>query len=300
MASGSVRRVTASRGSAGPLVRQHRKAARLSQLDLALEVGISPRHLSFVELGKSRPSPALLLTLAEYLNVPLRERNEWLLAAGYAPRYPQRPLDASALARIRASLHRVLDAHDPFPAVAIDRSWDIQMANMSALRLGAGLPDHVTGPTPNLFRMALHPDGFAGRSPNFADWSPYLLRNLALTLARHGSPALGRLAEEAESWPGLPPRDTWSHVTADEVTEPVVTWKISTGGQELSFFTIMSMLGTPLDVTLAELTLEMFFPADAPTQEFLEAPADGSGRRTTQRLEPAGVDGGGKPAPAGR
>jgi len=280
MAPGSVRRVTASRGSAGPLVRQRRKAARLSQLDLALEVGISPRHLSFVELGKSRPSPALLLTLAEYLSVPLRERNEWLLAAGYAPRYPQRPLDAPALARVRASLHRVLDAHDPFPAVAIDRSWDVQVANTSALRLGAELPDHVTGPVPNLFRMALHPDGFARRSPNFADWSPYLLRNLALTVARYGSPTLVKLAEEAESWPGLPPRDTWPHVTADEVTEPTVTWKLSTAGQQLSFFSIMSMLGAPLDVTLAELTLEMFFPADAPTQEFLEALADGSSRGT--------------------
>jgi transcriptional regulator with XRE-family HTH domain len=300
MASGSVRRVTASRGTAGPLVRQRRKAARLSQLDLALEVGISPRHLSFVELGKSRPSPALLLTLAEYLNLPLRERNEWLLAAGYAPRYPQRPLDAPALARIRASLHQVLDAHDPFPAVAIDRSWDIQMANMSALRLRAALPDHVSGPVPNLFRMALHPDGFAGRSPNFADWSPYLLRNLALTLARHGSPALGALAEEAEGWPGLPPRSTWSHAPAGEVTAPVMTWKISTGGHELSFFTIMSMLGTPLDVTLAELTLELFFPADAATQEFLEAQAGGSGRPAMRPPDPARADGGGRPAPAGR
>ena len=280
MALGSVRGVKASRGNAGPLVRQRRKAARFSQLDLALEIGISARHLSFVELGKSRPSAELLLTLAEYLDVPLRERNEWLLAAGYAPRYPQRPLDAPALARIRASLRRVLDAHDPFPALAIDRSWNIQMANTAALDLGAGLPDHVTGPAPNLFRIALHPDGLAGRSPNFPDWSPYLLRNLALTLARHGSPALGRLAEEAESWPGLPPRDTWSHTTADEITEPVMIWKIATGGQELSFFSIMSMLGTPLDVTLAELTLEMFFPADAVTQEVLQASAERSGRHT--------------------
>ena len=273
-------------------MRQRRKAARLSQLDLALEAGISPRHLSFVELGKSRPSPALLLALAEHLNVPLRERNDWLLAAGYAPRYPQRPLDAPVLARIRGSLQGVLDAHDPFPAVAIDRSWDVQMANMSALRLGAALPDHVTGPVPNLFRMALHPDGFASRSPNFADWSPYLLRNLALTLARHGGPALGKLAAEAESWPGLPPRDTWSHVTANGITEPVMTWRISAqGGQELSFFTVMSMLGTPLEVTLAELTLELFFPADATTQEFLEASQDGSGCQVASAAAPRRADG---------
>jgi transcriptional regulator with XRE-family HTH domain len=267
-------------------VRQRRQAARLSQLDLALEAGISPRHLSFVELGKSRPSPALLLTLAEHLNVPLRERNDWLIAAGHAPRYPQRPLDAPVLARIRDSLQRVLDVHDPFPAVAIDRCWDVQLANRSALRLGTALPDHVTGPAPNLFRMALHPDGFAGRSPNFADWSPYLLRNLALTLARHGGPALERLAREAEGWPGLPPRDTWSHVPASAINEPVMTWKISADGRELSFFTVMSMLGTPLDVTLAELTLELFFPADAATQEFLEAPAEGSDPIQRPKLTP--------------
>ena len=105
-------------------MRQRRLAARCSQLDLALEVGVSPRHLSFVELGKSRPSPELLLALAEHLDVPLRERNEWLLAAGYAPRYPHSGLDAPALARVRAGLQRILDAHDPFPGVAIDRCWD--------------------------------------------------------------------------------------------------------------------------------------------------------------------------------
>jgi hypothetical protein len=109
--------------------------------------------------------------------------------------------------------------------------------------------------------------------------------------------ASARLAEEAESWPGQPPRETWSQVTADEISEPVMTWKVSTGGQKLSFFTVMSMLGTPLDVTLAELTLEMFFPADAITQEFLKASADGSGRRTMQRPEPAEVDGNCKHAP---
>jgi MmyB-like transcription regulator ligand binding domain len=153
----------------------------------------------------------LLLALAEHLDVPLGERNEWLLAAGYAPRYPRSALDAPALARVRAGLHRILDAHDPFPAVVVDRCWDIQLSNASALLLAAGLPGHVTGPVPSLFRIALHPDGFAGRSRNFADWSPYLLRNLERTLVRHGSPALRQLAKEAEGWPGVPPRSTWSH-----------------------------------------------------------------------------------------
>ena len=174
-------------------MRQRRLAARCSQLDLALEVGVSPRHLSFVELGKSRPSPELLLALAEHLDVPLRERNEWLLAAGYAPRYPHSGLDAPALARVRAGLQRILDAHDPFPGVVVDRCWDIRMSNAAARRLAAEFPGHVTGPAPNLLRMALHPDGFAGRSRNLARWSPYLLRNLERALARDDSPALRRL-----------------------------------------------------------------------------------------------------------
>ena len=271
MTSGSVCGVAASRGNAGPLVRQARQAARYSQLDLALEVGVSPRHLSFVELGKSRPSPQLLLALAEHLDVPLGERNEWLLAAGHAPRYPRSALDAPALARVRAGLNRILDAHDPFPAVAVDRCWDIQMSNASALLLAAELPEHVTGPVPNLFRIALHPEGFAGRSRNFADWSPYLLRNLERTLVRHDSSALRQLAEEAEGWPGIPPRSAWSRFTDDEVAGAVMTWHVTAGGRELSFFTVMSTLGTPLDVTLAELAIEMFFPADDATEESLRS-----------------------------
>jgi transcriptional regulator with XRE-family HTH domain len=252
-------------------VRQRRLAARCSQFDLALEVGVSPRHLSFVELGKSRPSPELLLALAEHLDVPLRERNEWLLAAGYAPRYPHSGLDAPALARVRAGLQRILDAHDPFPGVAIDRCWDIRMSNAAARQLSAEFPGHVSRPVPNLLRMALHPDGFAGRSRNLARWSPYLLRNLERALARDDSPALRQLAAEAEGWPGLPPRRSWATLAGQEITGAVMTWQVTAGGSELSFFTIMSTPGTPLDVTLAELSVELFFPADAATEERLRA-----------------------------
>lgn len=234
---------------------------------------MSPRHLGFVELGRSRPSPELLLALAEHLDVPLRERNNWLLAAGYAPRYPHSALDAPALARVQASLQRILDAHDPFPGVAVDREWDILMSNAAARRLAAGFPARVTGPAPNLLRMALHPDGFAGRSRNLASWSPYLLRNLERTLARDDSPGLRRLAAEAAGWPGLPPRGSWAAASGPELTEAVVTWQVTTDAGELSFFTIMSTPGTPLDVTLAELSVELFFPADAATEERLRAAA---------------------------
>jgi transcriptional regulator with XRE-family HTH domain len=267
--------VTPSRGNAGPLVRKRRLAARCSQFDLALEVGVSPRHLSFVELGKSRPSPELLLALAERLDVPLRERNEWLLAAGHAPRYPHRSLDDPALERVRAGLQRILDAHDPYPGIAVDRCWDIRMSNAAARRLADGLPGDLAGSPPNLLRIALHPDGFAGRSRNFATWSPYLLRNLERALGRDDSPALRRLAAEAAGWPGLPPRRSWAGFADEEITEAVLTWQLTTAGRELSFFTIMSTPGTPLDVTLAELSVELFFPADAATEEALRG---GAGR----------------------
>jgi hypothetical protein len=145
------------------------------------------------------------------------------------------------------------------------------MSNAAARRLAGDLPGHVTGPAPNLFRIALHPDGFAGRSRNLASWSPYLLRNLERALARHDSPALSRLAAEAEGWPGLPPRRSWARLAGEEITEAVMTWHVTAGGGELSFFTIMSTPGTPLDVTLAELAVELFFPADAATEERLSA-----------------------------
>ena len=251
-------------------MRERRLRARYSQMDLAFDIGVSPRHLSFVELGKSRPSPELLLAIATHLGVPPRERNEWLLAAGHAPRYPHSSLDAPALAQVRASLQELLDAHDPCPAVAVDRCWNIQLANRAAGRLTASLPEHLRAPEPNVFRIALHPDGLAGRSGNLADWSPYLLRNLELTAARTDDAALRRLLEEARTWPGLPPQASWSRLPDGDPVQPVITWKVTTRGHELAFFTIMSTLGTPLDITLFELTVEMFFPADAATREVLQ------------------------------
>ena len=132
-----------------------------SQLDLSLDVGVSTRHLSFVETGKSRPSPELVLAVAEHLDVPLRERNTMLLAAGFAPRYPSRDLSDPAMAQVKVSLQRMLDAHDPYPGVVIDRRWNILLANGAAGALTAGLPESVMAPAPNVFRLCLHPDGLA-------------------------------------------------------------------------------------------------------------------------------------------
>src|SRR5918911_3433837 len=143
----------------GPLLRDWRHRRRRSQLDLALDVGVSPRHLSFVETGRSKPSPELLLALAELLEVPLRERNAFLLAAGYAPRYPQTPLEDPAMARVRTAVQRLLDSHDPYPGVAVDRLWNVVLANQAARRLVTHLPAALTGPPLNVFRACLHPDG---------------------------------------------------------------------------------------------------------------------------------------------
>jgi transcriptional regulator with XRE-family HTH domain len=249
----------------GDLIRRQRGLARRSQLDLAYEIGVSPRHLSFVELGKSKPSPGLLIKIAEHLDLPLRERNDWLLAAGYAPRYPETPLTGPALSRVRTSLQALLDAHDPFPGTAIDRQWNVRLGNRAARRLVAGIPEDLRG---NIFRMALHPEGFAARTRNFPEWSAYLLRRLDRAVVRTQDPSLAALADEIATWPAIPERQAWSHLS-EEADDPVLSWRLELGGEELSMFTMLSTFGTPMDVTLSDLSIELFFPADEQTDAIL-------------------------------
>jgi transcriptional regulator with XRE-family HTH domain len=231
---------------------------------------VSPRHLSFVELGKARPSPELLTLIADRLGVPLREQNDWLIAAGHAPRYPETSLDATALRGVRGSIQTLLDAHEPFPAVAIDRLWSVQLYNQASVRLADGIGQAIRGDPTNIFRVSLHPDGFAGRTRNFDEWSAYLLRQLDLLVRRTRSVEAIALAEEIARWPNIPPRETWSHWTP-QADDPVVPWILEHGGAELSFFTTMATFGTPVDITLAELTVELFFPVDEGTEEHLRA-----------------------------
>jgi transcriptional regulator with XRE-family HTH domain len=238
-------------------------------MDLAHEIGVSPRHLSFVELGKSRPSAGLLLAIARHLDVPLRERNDWLLAAGYAPRYPETSLTEPALARVRRSLQVLLDAHDPFPAAAIDRTWSVQLTNQAARRLVSAIPTEVRGVPTNIFRTALHPAGLAPRTRNFPQWSAYLLWQLDQALVRSQDAALAALADEVATWPSIPARRDWGRLSAEEGDDPVVPWRLEAGGQELSLITTMSRFGTPMDVTLSELSIELFFPADEATEAAL-------------------------------
>jgi transcriptional regulator with XRE-family HTH domain len=249
------------------MLRTWRRRRRRSQLDLSLDVGVSTRHLSFVETGRSRPSPELVLALAEHLDVPLRDRNRLLLAAGYAPRYGERPLDDPAMARVRASLQRLLDAHDPYPGVVIDRCWDVVLANAAALALLEGLPDHVLDPRPNVFRVCLHPEGLAGRTANLPEWASYLLGQLRRTVELTGDASTAEVEAEVRGYPGLVELAT----APGPHDEPPLLVPLVLDGPagRLSLFTTLTTFGTPRDVTLDELSVELFFPADDDTERRL-------------------------------
>lgn len=256
-------------GTAGVLVRDWRVRRHRSQMDLALEVGVSPRHLSFVETGRSRASPELLVALAEHLEVPLRERNGLLVAGGYAPRYPRTSLDAPEMARVRHTLQQVLEGHDPYPGVVIDRYWNVVLANGGAAALLEGLPDHVAGPTPNVFRVSLHPDGLARRILNFDQWSTYLLGQLHRAALLTGDAEFEWLVEEVSGYPNLADAGEWRLKAAEADPEILVPMRLAVGAEELSLFTTLTVFGTPQDVTLAELAVELFYPADDHSQELL-------------------------------
>jgi transcriptional regulator with XRE-family HTH domain len=251
------------------MVRDWRIRRRRSQMDLALDVGVSPRHLSFVETGRSRPSPELVLALADRLEVPLRERNVLLLSAGYAPRYPETSLDAAAMARVRAALQRLLDSHDPYPGVVIDRLWNVVLANEAAALLAQGLPDHLVDPTMNVFRVCLHPDGLASRILNFEEFGFYLLAQLYRSAVLTGDAELQRLADEVSQYPNVIGLGEWRRTAAADEPTLLVPLRLDVGGAELSLFTTLTTFGTPQDITLAELAVELFFPADEETDALL-------------------------------
>jgi transcriptional regulator with XRE-family HTH domain len=260
----------------GPLVRDWRLRRRRSQMDLALDVGVSPRHLSFVETGRSRPSPELLLSLADRLEVPLRDRNTLLLAAGYAPRYRETPIGDDAMTRVRATLRRLLDGHDPYPGVVIDRVWNIVVANDAAARLTALLPPELCAPPVNVFRACLHPAGLARLTLNLPEWGGYLVNQLERVAASSGDPVAAALLDEVSSYPGVAAMAALASRPA-RTADPVllVPWRVGIGGAEWSFFTTLTSFGTPQDVTLAELAVELFCPADDATEARLRTPTPG-------------------------
>jgi transcriptional regulator with XRE-family HTH domain len=250
------------------MLRDWREDRRRSQMDLALDVGVSTRHLSFVETGKSKPSPELVLALAEHLDVPLRERNALLLAAGYAPRYQQTPLDDESMTSVRAALNEIIRAHDPYPAVVVDRRWDVVMANSGAQALLEGAAPHLLEPPLNAYRVTLHPDGLAPRIENLAEWADNLLGTLDRHVAITRDPRLRDLLDEVRSYPNVAALETsWRTRSGPPSVLVPLRLRVGDGDDSLvqSWFSTNTSIGTPVDITLDELHLELFHPADEAT-----------------------------------
>jgi transcriptional regulator with XRE-family HTH domain len=247
----------------GTLLREWRADRRLSQLALAGQAGVSARHLSFVETGRSRPTREMILRLAEELAVPLRARNALLLAGGFAPAYPEGDLGGPDLAGMLASLRAVLGGHEPWPALLVDRHWSMVDANAAVPLLTAGAAPWLLEPPVNVLRLALHPDGMAPRILNLAQWRTHLLHRLHGQVRATGDPVLRSLHAELLGYPGGP-----AGAAPDGLVVPL---RYQAGERALSFFSVTSVLGTPLDVTLSELAIESFLPADPDTAEFLRS-----------------------------
>jgi transcriptional regulator with XRE-family HTH domain len=244
--------------------RQHR---RLTQLDLAQEAEISPRHLSFVETGRSVPSRDMVIRLAERLNVPLRDRNALLVAAGYAPMYRERALDDPALAAARQAVELILKSHEPYPALAVDRHWNLVMANRMVAHLMAGADPSLLQPPVNVLRLSLHPKGVAPRILNLAQWRNHLFERLRQQIHATGDSMLARLMDELREYPA--PVDRGHTQLQGELLGVAMPLKFQTSEGVLSFISTTTIFGSPVDVTLQELAMETFFPADAQTAEAL-------------------------------
>jgi transcriptional regulator with XRE-family HTH domain len=259
----------------GKLLAGWRKRRRLSQLELACEANISSRHLSFVETGRSQPSREMVLHLAEQLEVPLRERNVLLTAAGFAPVFQERPLDAPALGAARRVVELVLAGHEPNPALAIDRHWTLVAANRAVAPLLGNLDSPLLAPPVNVLRLSLHPEGLAARIVNLAGWRAHVLERLRRQVELTADPVLAALMKEIGDYPApegaaddaaAPAREA----AADEYAGVVVPFLLATDRGILSCLTTTTIFGTPVDITLSELAIESFFPADAATAEYLQ------------------------------
>lgn len=254
----------------GELVREWRERRRLTQLELALDAGVSARHLSFVETGRSKPGREMLLRVLDRLEVPFREQNRILLAAGHAPAFPERSLEDPDLAPVREALEVILARHEPNPGVAIDRAWNLVAANsaMSALAAMVDVDPALLEPPINIIRIGLHPKGMAPLMLNLGDWHAHWLERLERQQAASGDEQLAALIEEVAGYPvPEPERDLAAPVGGRELLGPV---KMRTAdGGELSFFGMFATFDTPFEVTTSELAIELLFPADRKTAELL-------------------------------
>ena len=253
----------------GTLLRDWRQRRHLSQLDLACEADVSTRHLSFVETGRAQPSREMVLHLAELLDVPLRERNSLLVAAGYAPIFPERPLDDPALTAARNAVNLVLSGHEPNPAIAVDRRWTLVAANRAAGRLLAGIAGEQLAPPVNVLRLSLHPRGLASRIQNYAEWRAHVMSRLRRQIDITADAALMELADELAAYPAPAAAGSGSPPAEDAYAGVVVPLRLATDAGVLSLFGTITVFGTPVDITLSELAVESFFPADASTADIL-------------------------------
>jgi len=256
----------------GELLRHWREQRRLSQLALALQAEVSTRHLSFVETGRSTPSRDMVLHLADQLDLPLRERNHLLLAAGYAPVYAETALDSSPMTAVRTAIRQVLTGHEPYPAVVIDRGWNLVDANTGVALFTEGVSLGLLTPPINVLRVSLHPAGLAPRILNLGEWRAHLLGRLRRQIAVTADAELGALYDELRAFPCDQPEP---EIELPGPGDFVVPLRIRHGDRELAFFSTLATFGTPLDITVAELAIESFFPADSDTAALLRAQTDG-------------------------
>ncbi|HEX6411013.1 MAG TPA: helix-turn-helix transcriptional regulator [Sphingomicrobium sp.] len=248
----------------GGQLREWRQRRRMSQFDLAAEADLSTRHLSFVETGRAKPSREMVQRLSEALELPLRSRNSLLIAAGFAPSYPERAFETSSTAR--ELVQRILDCHMPFPALAVDRHWHLVASNAAVPALMAGASPALREPPANVLRLSLHPDGLAPRIANLADWKRHILERLRHQASESGDPVLEELAEELRAYPA-PASKTPAQATGEVPIAVPLVFDSPIG--QLSFLSTTTVFGTPAEVTLSELAIESFFPANPETGERL-------------------------------
>ncbi|WUK12337.1 helix-turn-helix transcriptional regulator [Kitasatospora sp. NBC_00374] len=253
----------------GELMRHWRERRGLSQLVLATRAQVSTRHLSFLETGRSSPSRDMLLRLAEQLELPHREQNHLLLAAGFAPAFTDSPLDAREMAPVRDTLRQILAGHDPLPALVVDRGWNIVEHNRGFAVFTEGAAPHLLRGPMNALRLALHPEGMAPRILNFAEWRAHLLTRLQRRVALTAEPRLTELLREVAGYPHTGPEPDLPPPELPAGGDLMVPLRIGHRGEELSLFCTIATFGMPLDITVAELAIETFFPADAATAALL-------------------------------
>ncbi|MFG3307860.1 helix-turn-helix domain-containing protein [Streptomyces wuyuanensis] len=268
----------------GPLLRGWRERRRLSQLELALRAGSSARHISFVETGRSRPSEEMVLRLAEQLDVPVRDRNALLLAAGYAPRFARTPLDDPAMDSLRAGVEQLLRGYEPYPALVVDGTYTVVAANRGIAMLMEGLPEHLLTPPLNAMRITLHPEGLAPRIRNLREWRGHLLAQMERQIALARSKELRELYDEVAAYPlagtsaaGVAAEESGDcedgAAGGDDAPHAyfALPLRIEHDGRVLSFVSSISTFNTPMDVTVAELAIETLLPADPATVKYLRS-----------------------------